>query len=393
MARYIILSCRGKRCPHRSTQPSQNRSSTIRVYQLSYTPLDNEISRVHTDLASVGTKRRRPDQSQGSVRRHACHICRTQGSPPYVTLVSSDSECGESDSGNDLDSDDSWETEDSWETDDPWGSESPEENEDQDLREGSLQFSYPKLKASMDAAQYGPPPNHRQLSLRKRSRTSNWASHSPCHEDEAYQSDSESADVSSESGCYHFGCPFYFSDPEKYHKCLMNHDLRSARDTRRHVQLYHMKPLYCPMCYETFTMVRDRDMHISKRSCNMCDEREVDGINEYQRARLSKRDMPCLSETARWKRIWDTIFPNREAPRSPYLTDNCGLAVSKARDYWRQYGASCVSQYLGSLGLLGRRREGDGKAEVALVKLTLKDLLSQIAAEHRPVKDSNSHTE
>lgn len=254
------------------------------------------------------------------------------------------------------------------------------------LIEDLVHFSYPKLQAWKATAPYVLPPSH-QRRPSKCARTCTWRPPSPSLKTQDDQGEAI------QPKHYHFACPFFLKDPKKYSGCLMRHGLWSAVAVRRHVQRNHMKPLYCPMCYQPFSTVGGRDEHISARTCKTRERTEVDGINEYQRLRLSKRDKPYLSEKDRWNRIWKTVFPNSEPPYSPYLKDGLGLAMSMARDYWREFGADCAAEFLQGRDVLSLGQEDDGKAQVALAKLALKDLLERVVEDELSTEDGTGHKE
>ncbi|KAH7121613.1 hypothetical protein EDB81DRAFT_872888 [Dactylonectria macrodidyma] len=172
----------------------------------------------------------------------------------------------------------------------------------------------------------------------------------------------------------HFACPFYAFAPNNNQHCLMD-DLQSNEEVNVHLRRHHMKSPYCPRCYSTFATVVDCDSHILDSKCELVEPRHVDGINHYQKSRLANMDTGYLSDLEQWRCMSAIVLPNLEPTASPYLDHGRGLVSSMVRDYWSMHGRRCVSQYLESRDLL---RMGDERAQIALCKLTLNDLVRDI---------------
>ncbi|KAH7121743.1 hypothetical protein B0J13DRAFT_456847 [Dactylonectria estremocensis] len=183
----------------------------------------------------------------------------------------------------------------------------------------------------------------------------------------------EDTNDQSDNQNFRWACPFYASDPNKYQQCLM-HDLQSTEEVKVHLRRHHLKPPYCPRCYHTFATVVDRDGHILESKCELVEPRHVDGINHYQKSRLVNMDSGGFDDVEYWRCIWAIVFPSLK-PANHYLTKGRGLASSLVRDYWSMYGQRCVSQYLETRALL---LMGDERAQVALRKLILDDLIRDI---------------
>lgn len=238
---------------------------------------------------------------------------------------------------------------------------------------------------------YVAPPDH-QPPPRKRPRPCNWLQETACPlRKPVCDSDEEDTDdgflvVSPpeefDEKPLHFSCPFYKRDPKAYRQCLLRHDFRTFESVIEHVQLHHKKPPYCPMCSQTFDTVTKCDRHILKRTCKMGNLVMSEGLDSNQRARLARNDRRNLSNTERWNRLNDVIFPNDGCVSSPYLDQGCGQEISTARDFWKEYGWHCVSDALASLGTHGETHGDDGGARLWLFKLALEDLLAEIMQEY-----------
>lgn len=175
-----------------------------------------------------------------------------------------------------------------------------------------------------------------------------------------------------------YRCPFHGSNPKKYPACLIDHELHSIKSVKRHVKRHHARPPYCPRCSKTFGSVSKCDRHILEKRCRTESLRIPDGINFYQRSRLSQKDNPQLSDKRRWERIYKTIFPGAQSCPSPYLDSGVGLVVSMARDFWRMRGTEVMSEFLAGQNW---QPFGQGDAHTVLYELVMFDLISQVVEE------------
>lgn len=247
-----------------------------------------------------------------------------------------------------------------------------------------LRLARQRVEAFADSTHYVAPPDQK-APPRKRSRSSSWQpeASSPFQEFGSH-SDKEGTDngfvvisPSKNTECFHFSCPFYARRPKQYQQCLIHHDLLTMENVITHIQRHHKQPHYCPKCSQMFDSVIDCDRHIMARTCRLRDLIIPDGINLYQKERLAKMGRRQLSNAERWDRVKATVFPDAVSLPSPYLDQGCGRAVSTARDYWHEHGWRFISGFLSSEGLL----DNDDRAQVALFKLTLGDLVAEIINE------------
>ncbi|SCN97108.1 uncharacterized protein FFB20_11038 [Fusarium fujikuroi] len=175
-----------------------------------------------------------------------------------------------------------------------------------------------------------------------------------------------------------YQCPFHASNPKKYPACLIDHELHSIKSVKRHVKRHHARPPYCPRCSKTFGNVSKCDRHILEKRCRTESLRIPDGINFYQRGKISKKDNPQLSDERRWERMYKIIFPGAESCPSPYLDSGVGLVVSMARDFWRMRGTEVISEFLAGQNW---QPFGHGDAHTVLYELVMFDLISQVVKE------------
>ncbi|KAF5699734.1 hypothetical protein FGLOB1_11197 [Fusarium globosum] len=184
--------------------------------------------------------------------------------------------------------------------------------------------------------------------------------------------------ISPAGGHSRYQCPFHASNPNKYSACLIDHELHSIKSVKRHVKRHHARPPYCPRCSKTFGNVSKCDRHILEKRCRTESLRIPDGINFYQRGKISKKDNPQLSDERRWERMYKIIFPGAESCPSPYLDSGVGLAVSMARDFWRMRGTEVISEFLAGQNW---QPFGQGDAHTVLYELVMFDLISQVVEE------------
>ncbi|KAF5631713.1 hypothetical protein F52700_6635 [Fusarium sp. NRRL 52700] len=202
-----------------------------------------------------------------------------------------------------------------------------------------------------DGIEYTEPPKDR-LPPRKRFRTSQWQSGLP-RADEENDSEEEFVIISHPAcrqGFFHLACPFYIHAPDKHRKCLAQQDLGSIEALIKHLLRHHDKPLYCRTCWKTFETLIDRDSHVLENACKGNNQKASMGLTESQKVRLIKRDRYDLGEARRWRRLWSTVLPGIEQPRSPYLDRDEGLRVSMMRDFWVADGHKIVCRFLEGLG-------------------------------------------
>ncbi|CVK96837.1 uncharacterized protein FMAN_16151 [Fusarium mangiferae] len=256
-------------------------------------------------------------------------------------------------------------------------------NEQQQSRENSLSHSQMSLAQGTDlqrllrgrfsrwsdGVEYTAPPKDR-LPPRKRFRTSQWQSGLP-RADEENDSEEEFVVISHAArreGFFHLACPFYIHAPDKHQKCLVQQDLFSIEAVIKHLLRYHDKPLYCRTCWKIFETLTDRDNHVLENACRRKDQETSIGLTESQKVRLIKRDRYDVGEARRWRRLWSTVFPGTEQPRSPYLDRDEGLKVSMVRDFWIVDGQKFVSGFLGGLEshLHGKSVRNDTTCQEAL---------------------------
>ncbi|KAF4966706.1 hypothetical protein FSARC_5650 [Fusarium sarcochroum] len=252
------------------------------------------------------------------------------------------------------------------------------------IRQGLSQQILERFQAFIAIALYSAPPDYQELPGNSPSERT-WQTESTCPSETTENYDQEGHDglvvVSPPRGHFRLKCPFYAANPEKYRCCLVKHDLPTMDNVIKHIKRHHTKPSYCPRCSKVFHTVVQCDQHILKRACKVQDLIKPEGVNRYQRARLTKRDSRQLSNIRRWERIHGTVFPGMESIPSPYLDQGGERVISIARDFWRKEGQGCVSTFLQSQDWLSTGEKHDKDAHIALYKLVLEDLIEEIIHE------------
>lgn len=249
----------------------------------------------------------------------------------------------------------------------------PEGHQLQKVRLPLLRLARQRFQVFTDNACYVAPPDH-QPPPRKRPRPCNWLGETTCTPIKPVGDTKEEFDEK----LLHFSCPFYKRDPKTYRLCLLQHDLRTFDSVIKHLRRHHKKPPYCPLCSQTFDTVAKCDRHIMERTCKRGDLVMPKGLNSSQITMLTRNDRRIFSNTKRWNRLNNVVFPGAGCASSPYLDQGCGREVSMARDYWKQYGWRCVSDALANQDKHGETHGDDGGARLSLFKLALEDLLSEI---------------
>lgn len=142
-----------------------------------------------------------------------------------------------------------------------------------------------------------------------------------------------------------FACPFYVRN-STCTNCVTRNHLNSIDEVKEHVCWEHRRPMFCPVCKETFASGKDRDAHIRLRTCRANNSSTPEGITDDQEERLNRDEKSSLSEDLRWFQIWDIIFPHVERPSSAFYTGEREVSVCAFRQFWMQSGEVIVAAFL-----------------------------------------------
>ncbi|CAH0057808.1 unnamed protein product [Clonostachys solani] len=150
-------------------------------------------------------------------------------------------------------------------------------------------------------------------------------------------------------GYFHFACPFYIPNPEKYKSCLLRDDLQSIDDLTKHLVQNHKTSPYYPICRREFESPEARDQHVLTRSRTVQNSIDANNINERQRFWLHKRDAVQLGERGRWSRILNTIFPETLPLKPSYLYEIKDRAMAMITGYWENADVIMSNEQLNDL--------------------------------------------
>lgn len=113
----------------------------------------------------------------------------------------------------------------------------------------------------------------------------------------------------------YFACPFFKSDQTLHWDC---HKFAFKRvvDVRLHIRRNHCEPIHCSVCGARFDDAGQRDEHTRARMCQSW----IFPQSWATTLQLNSMQGRSNSEPGRWFDIWDTIFPDRRRPASPYIS-------------------------------------------------------------------------
>jgi hypothetical protein len=144
-------------------------------------------------------------------------------------------------------------------------------------------------------------------------------------------------------------CPFFRRNPIRHMDCL-NRKLSRIRDIRQHILRRHKLPTnYCPTCYQTFSTVRARDIHIRSRTCERRNTTPDDFIDDFTEELLNRRVKRQAGVENQWFSIWDALFPDEPRPEDPYgpfLRSIAEEIMGVMRNFWKAEFPDFVREYL-----------------------------------------------
>ncbi|KAI0129184.1 hypothetical protein BJ170DRAFT_682969 [Xylariales sp. AK1849] len=175
-------------------------------------------------------------------------------------------------------------------------------------------------------------------------------------------------------------CPFFIKQPQQYNNCLKRGPLECIRAVKAHLLNNHMHPYYCPICYETFELIRNRDSHIVSRLCQPTGGAKPiwEGILPNQTVQLEKHSLSRYSEAVQWYKIWDIIFPGARQPVSPYLNWKIAGPLLSMRAFWNSKGQEIVGGLLASRGMLVWSLPNEERDLMSFYFLILSDLIDKV---------------
>ncbi|KAI1372167.1 hypothetical protein F4677DRAFT_271288 [Hypoxylon crocopeplum] len=146
-------------------------------------------------------------------------------------------------------------------------------------------------------------------------------------------------------------CPFAKKDPVQYRSCY-GYFLGRVRDVKQHLTRCHRKPIYCPVCNETFEDEDEKDSHIRARSCTPRPSVVIEGISEKQKRELSHRVSSKMPEDQQWFAVFDTLFFPHPRPRTPYRDRELSEDLCVFQDFMSVRGPVLLAELLEARGMI-----------------------------------------
>lgn len=145
-------------------------------------------------------------------------------------------------------------------------------------------------------------------------------------------------------------CPFFVRDRVSYLSCWTRHCLLSVDDVREHLCSVHLEPIHCSVCFETFSTVGLRDIHMRSQECLYRLPVVFDGlrdsqVRELERQGTAKDRAPGL-QARQWVKIWCIVFSCTQLPPSPLSYSQQELAVYEFRRFWKRHGENIIADVL-----------------------------------------------
>ncbi|KAF2106959.1 hypothetical protein BDV96DRAFT_311431 [Lophiotrema nucula] len=135
-----------------------------------------------------------------------------------------------------------------------------------------------------------------------------------------------------------FACPYFQRNSERYvmRRSCVGPGWDEVRRVKEHLYRNHRLPVFCPRCYETFSV--DALLHVYQRADEPCAKRPeeaIEGFDSVQERSLKSRKKPKseLTEEDKWKDMYRILFPDDDDSLmpSPYLASNWEQIYQKGR--------------------------------------------------------------
>jgi hypothetical protein len=142
----------------------------------------------------------------------------------------------------------------------------------------------------------------------------------------------------------YLACPMYKYDKTRHRGCSRL-QLTRVRDVKQHLVRRHRMPIYCPICKQSFSDEKSRDVHTNELACKEPPGGvSITGITEEQREALSRRVNRSLDEAGQWNSIWDILFPGRPRPGSPYVANKMEEAIDRILTCWQDQHPALIEE-------------------------------------------------
>ncbi|KAL7619706.1 hypothetical protein AAE478_010248 [Parahypoxylon ruwenzoriense] len=146
-------------------------------------------------------------------------------------------------------------------------------------------------------------------------------------------------------------CPYAKKDPVQYRDCY-RYFLARVRDVKQHLNRCHRRPIYCPICKETFEDEDARDCHIVTKGCSARPSIVVQGISETQKKELNQRVSSKMPEEQQWFTVFDIIFSPHPRPRTPYRDRELSEDLCVFQDFMTARGPALLADFLENRGVV-----------------------------------------
>ncbi|KAI1114764.1 hypothetical protein F5Y14DRAFT_412738 [Nemania sp. NC0429] len=136
-------------------------------------------------------------------------------------------------------------------------------------------------------------------------------------------------------------CPFAKWKPLSYQSCH-KYIMKDIGRVKQHLHRFHIRPVYCARCGETF---KDEDaLHSHQRSisCPVGPKRALEGVTSTQEKQLERRVDRKLSKSDQWYSIFSILFPDSPRPSSAYLENDISAEMLRLQKFFATDGLKIV---------------------------------------------------
>ncbi|KAG9194981.1 hypothetical protein G6011_00101 [Alternaria panax] len=177
-----------------------------------------------------------------------------------------------------------------------------------------------------------------------------------------------------------FACPFYKHEPDRYRnrRTCPGPGWPSVHRMKEHLYRSHSQPIFCPICYETFTSDKAQSNHVRLRQCESSPPREIEGIDRETIRTLKKRTPAYMLEEDKWRDVYQVLFPGVADAEIPSPFYDCDSPSETSRRFRRDLLHRVHQELLIEAGQVPSTVEQELMQRVArIVRRCEQDLLNQ----------------
>ncbi|CAN9428209.1 unnamed protein product [Alternaria alternata] len=177
-----------------------------------------------------------------------------------------------------------------------------------------------------------------------------------------------------------FACPFYKHEPDRYRnrRTCPGPGWPSVHRMKEHLYRSHSQPIFCPICYETFTSDKAQSTHVRLRQCENSPPREIEGIDRETIRTLKKRTPAYMLEEDKWRDVYQVLFPDVADAEIPSPFYDCDSPTETSRRFRRDLLHRVHQELLVEAGQVPSPVEREIMQRVAqIVRRCEQDLLNQ----------------